>query len=89
MTLTWAGLLRLAPELKQWEADAKSIAQFDGNDWYERWIRSFQPFRDAIQAAAARHGMDCHEALHVAVAALQGVYEGERRRRRRLGPRGG
>lgn len=80
IVLTWERLLEIAPELAEWEADARSIARNAKADFYTAWLPSFAPFRSAIDAAVRRHRLDRAAAFRVAVDHLTEVYRVQRGR---------
>ena len=46
--MNWDQLCRLAPALRQFEADARSIARYGGWPWYEHWIGGFRDLRSVL-----------------------------------------
>jgi hypothetical protein len=76
-------LLAIAPELAQYEADARSIAVHARWDWFSQWIGTSTDFRADFAAAADRHGLDPREVRHIAVTALLDAYRTTRARQER------
>ncbi len=80
---TWAGLCDLCPELRSYEADARSIAREARWDWFGRWIGSFDALRHDLRRVCAEHAIDVREAHRLVVAELVEIYTVARAREQR------
>ena len=84
--LTFRDLVASCPALAGLADDARSIAVHERWPWYERWIGSFEPFRFAVEEAAAALGLPFAAVKAVALAGLLDSYhtaKGRQGRRRK------
>jgi hypothetical protein len=76
---TWDSLLALESKiLRGYEADARSIAQRAGWNWYERWLPGFPALRRDCESIARRHKLDYEEVYQVVKWSLVRAYKHEK-----------
>jgi hypothetical protein len=85
---TWHELLALAPQLRSYEVDARSIARNASWDWYPMWVGSFAALRIDLEHVCGQHGLAYAQVHRVAVIALTDCYNVARARARQQGRRG-
>jgi hypothetical protein len=81
--MTWQELLALEPSLREWEIDARSVAQNARWGWYPLWLPGYRVLLDDLRGVATRHGLDFGAVRRVAESALLETYATERERVRR------
>ena len=82
-TISWPGLLTLAPELEQYETDARKIAAGCRWDWYTPWIATSPDLLSAVRRVAERNALDNRLAAQAAVRALREIFLSAWNRRKR------
>jgi hypothetical protein len=78
-TLDFADLLDFAV-MRQFVADAKSIAQRERWAWYELWLPHFACFHRAVQHLARKLDREYWEVREVALGGLFDIYRDEKSR---------